>query len=91
MRAIKNVLDGRVVIEMDKVNCKKDPIGRVKGDWPGVRDAAFEYYAPGSLTVANSMENKHAVALQKATPQTDGNDVILSVPSLSAGVLTITK
>ena len=64
---------------------------RIKGDWTGVKDAAFEYYAPGSLTVANSMENKHAVALQKATPKTDGNDVVLSVPSLSAGVLTITK
>jgi alpha-N-arabinofuranosidase len=49
----------------------------------------FEYYAPGSLTVANSMENKNAVALQKATPKTDGNDVVLSVPALSAGVLTI--
>ena len=48
-------------------------------------------YAPGSLTVANSMENKNAVALQKATPKTDGNDVVLSVPALSAGVLTITK
>ena len=64
---------------------------RVKGDWTGVKETAFEYYAPGSLTVANSMENKHAVALQKATPKTEGNDVLLSVPALSAGVLTITK
>jgi len=64
---------------------------RVKGDWIAVKEAAFEYYAPGSLTVANSMENKHAVALQKATPKTDGCDVILSVPALSAGVLTISK
>ena len=37
------------------------------------------------------MENKHAVAFQKATPQTDGTDVVLSVPALSAGVLTITN
>ena len=64
---------------------------RIKGDWTGVRDAAYEYYAPGSLTVANNMENKSAVALQKATPKTDGNDVVLSVPALSAGVLTIAK
>jgi alpha-N-arabinofuranosidase len=64
---------------------------RIKGDWASVKDAAFEYYAPGSLTVANSMENKQAVALQKAKPKTDGNDVVLSVPALSAGVLTITK
>ena len=64
---------------------------RIKGDWAAVKEAAFEYYAPGSLTVANSMENKNAVALQKATPKTDGCDVVLAVPALSAGVLTITK
>ncbi|MBP5714651.1 MAG: DUF1080 domain-containing protein [Prevotella sp.] len=63
----------------------------IKGDWAGVSGTAFEYYAPGSLTVANSMENKHAVAIQKTTAKTEGNDVILSVPSLSAGVLTIKK
>ena len=64
---------------------------RVKGDWAGVKGTAFEYFAPGSLTVANSMENKHAVALKKATAKTEGNDVLLSVPALSAGVLTIHK
>ena len=64
---------------------------RIKGDWTGVSATAFDYYAPGSLTVANSMENKQAVALQHSTAKTDGNDVILSVPALSAGVLTITK
>lgn len=62
---------------------------RVKGDWKGVTDAAFEYYAPGSLTVANSMENKNAVALKTSSAKTEGNDVILSVPALSAGVMTI--
>ena len=51
--------------------------------------AEFEYYAPGSLTVANSMENKNAVALKKTTATIEGNDVLLSVPALSAGVLTI--
>jgi alpha-N-arabinofuranosidase len=64
---------------------------RVKGDWAGVSSAAFEYYAPGSLTVANSMENKNAVAPKHATAKTDGTDVVLSVPALSAGVLTIKK
>ena len=64
---------------------------RIKGDWTGVSATEFEYYAPGSLTVANSMENKNAVALQKAEGQIDGNDVILDVPALSAGVLTIKK
>ena len=64
---------------------------RIKSDWTGVAATAFDYYAPGSLTVANSMENKQAVALQHAVAKTDGNDVILAVPALSAGVLTITK
>ena len=64
---------------------------RIKGDWEGVSSTEFEYYAPGSLTVANSMENKNAVALQKSAGKLDENDVILSVPALSAGVLTITK
>jgi alpha-N-arabinofuranosidase len=74
------------------VNPTEEPaILRIKGDWAGVSGAEFEYYAPGSLTVANSMENKNAVALRKATPKTDGNDVLLSVPALSAGVLTVTK
>ena len=64
---------------------------RIKGDWTGVKDTKFEYYAPGSLTVANSMENKQAIALKKGAGTVDGNDVTLAVPSLSAGVLTITK
>jgi alpha-N-arabinofuranosidase len=62
---------------------------RIKGDWAGVKETAFEYYAPGSLTVANSMENKHAVALRKTVAKTDGKDVVLDVPALSAGVLNI--
>jgi alpha-N-arabinofuranosidase len=64
---------------------------RIKGDWNEAKGAGFEYYAPGSLTVANSMENKNAVALKQATGRIDGNDVVLSVPALSAGVLTIQK
>ena len=63
---------------------------RIKGDWNGLKDAVFEYYAPGSLTVANSMENKHAVALKNAKAKIEENNVVLSVPALSAGVLTIT-
>ena len=62
---------------------------RIKGDWTGVAKTVFEYYAPGSLTVANSMDNKQAVALKRLSPTTDGCDVILAVPALSAGVLTI--
>jgi alpha-N-arabinofuranosidase len=64
---------------------------RIKGDWDKVSSSQFEYYAPGSLTVANSMENKNAVALQKTSAKTQDNDVILDIPALSAGVLTIAK
>ena len=74
------------------VNPTEEPATlRVKGDWASVSGGEFEYYAPGSLTVANSMENKNAVVLKKEHAKTEGNDVLLSVPALSAGVLTITK
>jgi alpha-N-arabinofuranosidase len=74
------------------VNPTEEPaVLRIKGDWESVKGTNYEYYAPGSLTVANSMENKHAVALQRTTAKTEGNDIVLSVPALSAGVLTITK
>ena len=62
---------------------------RVKGDWTGAKGARFEYYAPGSLTAANSMENKNAVALKETAAEIDGNDVVLAVPALSAGVMVI--
>ena len=64
---------------------------RIKGDWDSVEKTEYEYYAPGSLTVANSMENKNAVELKKAVGRIVGNEVVISIPSLSAGVLTITK
>jgi alpha-N-arabinofuranosidase len=64
---------------------------RVKGDWTGIKHAEFAYYAPESLTAANSMEDKNAVALKKTRAKIEGKDVLLSVPPLSAGVLTITK
>ena len=62
----------------------------IKGDWEDVKSAEFDYYAPGSLTVANSMENKQAIALKQSTAKIDDNDVLLAVPALSAGILTIT-
>jgi len=72
------------------VNPTEEPaVLRIKGDWAEVKGTAFDYYAPGSLTVANSMTDKQAVALQHTTAQKDGNDILLSVPVLSAGVLTI--
>ena len=63
----------------------------VSGDWKGIAATAYDYYAPGSLTAANSMAEKHAVALKHATPAAADNAVVLHVEPLSAGVLTITK
>lgn len=37
------------------------------------------------------MENKNAIELKQTIAKTEGNDVLLNVPALSAGVLTITK
>lgn len=83
--------NGRDVI-VKIVNPTEEPaVLRVRGQWEGVQSSVFEYYAPGSLTVANSMEDKNAVALKKTSAKSDGNDVVLDVPALSAGVLTITK
>ncbi|MBR5055374.1 MAG: alpha-L-arabinofuranosidase, partial [Bacteroidales bacterium] len=63
----------------------------VSGDWKGIASTAYEYYAPGALDVANSMEKKDAVALKKASPACDGSKVTLSVEPYSAGVMTIEK
>ncbi len=63
----------------------------VSGDWKGIAGTAYDFYAPGSLTAANSMADKHAVALRHAAPAARDNAVTLHVEPLSAGVLTITK
>ena len=63
----------------------------VAGDWKGIASAEYEYYAPGALDVANSMEKKDAVVLKKASPKTSGGKVVLEVEPYSAGVLTIAK
>ena len=63
----------------------------VTGDWKSIGGAVFDYYAPGSLTAANTMADKHAIGLRHATPKARGGAVLLNVPALSAGVLTITK
>ena len=63
----------------------------VSGDWKGIAGTAYDFYAPGSLTAANSMENKQAVKLRHASPDFRDGAVTLHVDPLSAGVLTITK
>ena len=63
----------------------------VNGDWPGIGETEYEYYAPGSLDVANSMENKNAVALKTKTPAVADGKVVIEIEPLSAGVITIDK
>lgn len=64
---------------------------KVNGDWKGIASTKYEYYAPGSLDVANSMEKKDAVALKTFTPSFTEQEVVLEVAPLSAGVMTIEK
>ena len=64
---------------------------KISGDWKGIAATAYDFYAPGSLTAANSMAEKHAVALRHASPAAQDGNVVLHVEPLSAGVLTITK
>jgi len=83
--------NGRDVI-VKIVNTGNDAIDlQVNGDWQGLESGQFDYYAPGSLTAANSMENKNAVALQHAEPAIAGGKATLKIPALSAGVLTLSK
>lgn len=61
------------------------------GDWAGIASADCEYYAPGSLTAANTMEDRNAVKLQKKDLAVTGKSVSLDIAPLSAGVITLTK
>ena len=83
--------NGRDVI-VKIVNATEKPYTlKVNGDWNAIAGAGYEYYAPGDLTAANSMDNKNAVALKTKSVSTEDNAVTLSVEPYSAGVLTITK
>ena len=61
----------------------------VNGNWSELKGAEYDFYAPGDLMAANSMENKDAVALKHAEPEVSGNAVKLELEAYSAGVLTI--
>ncbi|MDR0954548.1 MAG: alpha-L-arabinofuranosidase [Rikenellaceae bacterium] len=63
----------------------------VNGDWKGIVGADYEYFAPGSLTVENSMENKNAVSLKTRDVAPQGKAIQMTIEPLSAGVLTIAK
>jgi alpha-L-arabinofuranosidase len=83
--------DGRDVI-VKVVNATDKPYRlTVNGDWKGIASTKYEYFAPGSLDVKNSMENKNAVALKTFTPSFTEENVVLEVAPLSAGVLRIAK
>ena len=83
--------DGRNVI-VKVVNPTEKPYTlNINGDWKGIANSEYEYYAPGALDIANSMENKNAVALKTLSPEKSDNKVILQVEPYSAGVLTIAK
>ncbi len=80
----------RVIVKL--VNASDKPISlRIRGDWKGIESAEYEYYAPESLTTVNSMENKDAVALKKASYTPEDNMVVMEVAPISAGVLSIEK
>ena len=79
---------GAVIVKI--VNPSDKPYRvELSGDWKGIADLSYEYFAPGSLTVANSMENKNAVAKKTGAPVKNGNSVTLDVDACSAGVLVI--
>src|SRR5574344_2620001 len=61
----------------------------INGDWKKISNATYKYYAPGSLTAANSMENKDAVSLKEKDIAPSGNSLKLTVAPLSAGVMII--
>ena len=83
--------DGSHVI-VKLVNATEKPITiKVNGDWAGIASTSYEFYAPGDLMAANSMEDKNRVALKTASPKVADNAVTLTVDAYSAGVLKINK
>ena len=83
--------NGKEVI-VKVVNATETPYKlNIAGDWKGIDSALYEYYAPGDLMVANSMENKNAVALNAKKLDAVGNGLVLDIEPLSAGVITIEK
>ena len=79
---------GEVIVKIVNPSDKPYQIG-LDGDWKGIADLTYEYFAPGSLTAANSMEHKDAVAKKVGRPVKNGNSVILDIDACSAGVLVI--
>ena len=74
------------------VNATETPYKlNIAGDWNGIEEAGYEYYAPGSLNVQNSMERKNAVQLMIRRLEPSEKDLSVNIDPLSAGVITIKK
>ena len=63
----------------------------LRGDWGPLSGAEYEFYAPGSLDAANTMENRTAVARQKKSLQPQNDVVSLTLDPLSAGVIALQR
>ena len=63
----------------------------LSGNWGPLDGAEYEFYAPGDLLAANTMEQRDAVQLQKKQLPLDGESLSLTVPPLSAGVITLQR
>jgi alpha-N-arabinofuranosidase len=64
---------------------------KIEGDWKQLTGAEYQFIAPGSLQVANSMESPNAVSVEKKEITPVNNTVTLNVAPLSVGILTVTK
>ncbi len=84
--------DGRMVI-VKVVNPTAQPYRlTMQGAWPASTDASYQYFAPGSLTIGNTMEQKDAVTLKtRSVTPSDNQSYILDVEPYSAGVLEISR
>lgn len=63
----------------------------ISGDWNSISSAKYKYYAPGSLTAANTMEDKNIVALKEQSPSIKDGIITINIDALSAGVLVIKR
>lgn len=81
--------DGRDIIVKVVNPTDKPYVLNVGGNWDGLDGAEYDFYAPGDLMTANSMENKNAVALKHSEPAIVDSGVSLNMEPYSAGVLTL--
>jgi len=79
-----------IIVKIVNASEKEIPL-TINGDWKNISSAKYDYYAPGSLDIKNSMENKDAVALKHSDITPSDNAVTMTISPLSAGVLNIYK